>query len=184
MEIWKDIKGFEGKHQISNYGNVRSLPYMHTINIPGKISFQRLNKGKVLTPRVHSGGYLRVQISRKDYYIHRLVADAFLPYDDSRNEVNHIDSNKKNNHLENLERCDRSENLKHGYRVGHRTNPGTGKFGRLNRNSRGIIAIQDTAIIECESQNQLAKALGVCHQTVSEALALGNKCVGFNLYRA
>lgn len=49
----------------------------------------------------------------KDFYIHRLVAEYFVPNPELKKEVNHIDGNTKNNNKNNLEWCSRQENLLH-----------------------------------------------------------------------
>lgn len=61
--------------------------------------------------------------NRKNYYIHRLVALAFLKKKPGKNDVNHKDGNKANNHFLNLEWCDKFENMKHAYRNGLLHNP-------------------------------------------------------------
>lgn len=106
-EIWKDIKGYEGKYQVSNLGNVKSLNYK-------KQGFQKL-----LTPEI-SYGYPLVQLydkkgNRRRVRIHRLVAEAFVnnPNPDKFNIINHIDENKLNNLYTNLEWCDKRHNSKY-----------------------------------------------------------------------
>lgn len=109
MEIWKDIKGYEGLYQVSNYGNVRSLDYRHT------------GRTEVLSPGENTCGYLFVNLCKngkvKKFTLHRLVAEAFLPnwFDDR--EVNHKDENPKNNNVDNLEWCDRKYNINYGTRI-------------------------------------------------------------------
>lgn len=49
-EIWKDIEGYEGEYQISNYGNVKSLNYLRT------------GKERILKPGKNRGGYYYVQL--------------------------------------------------------------------------------------------------------------------------
>ena len=109
MEIWKDIKGYEGLYQVSNKGRVKSLNY------------RRTGKEKILSSSPNSYGYLIVGLCKngkqKPFYIHRLVAEAFLTNPNNLLEVNHKDENKENNHVENLEWCDRKYNNNYGSRM-------------------------------------------------------------------
>lgn len=108
--IWKDIKGFEGKYQVSNLGEVRSLNYK-----------MRKNKGnsRKLKPDLHpKSKYAKVTL-RKDgkryaFNIHRLVAQTFIPNPNNLPQVNHIDENKHNNCAWNLEWCDNRYNCNYG----------------------------------------------------------------------
>lgn len=110
-ERWVDIKGYEGLYQVSDAGNVRKIGRWH----------RGLQDYVPCTPkpiaRTGNGhGYLLVCLSkhgRKNHYVHRLVADAFIPKVDGRNCVNHLDYNKSNNNVSNLEWCTYSENMFH-----------------------------------------------------------------------
>lgn len=106
-ENWKDIKGYEGFYQISNLGNVRSLPRNGTIN-----------KSRILKPN-NVKNYLQVSLQKhgetKYQKVHRLVADTFIPNPNNYPQVNHIDGNKHNNCVDNLEWVTSSENQLHSY---------------------------------------------------------------------
>ncbi len=86
-EEWRDIKEYEGRYQISNYGRVKSL------------KFNKTNKKKILNLIVNKYGYIYVGLikkgKRKNFYIHRLVAEAFIPNPENKPEVNHKDGNKR-----------------------------------------------------------------------------------------
>ena len=103
MEVFVDIKGYEGEYQISTLGNVKSL-----------------KTNKILTPTPHTKGYLKAQLmhdgKRKMFYIHRLVAEAFLDNPNVLPQVNHKDGNRKNNAVDNLEWCSCQENIVHSWR--------------------------------------------------------------------
>lgn len=112
-EIWKDIKGYEGKYEISNFGRVKS----HV-----KIGTPTYYK----TPILSTPGYYIVCLSKdgKVPYsvgIHRLVAEAFVENTDkTKTEINHKDGNKLNNYYENLEWVTRKENNEHAIKSGLR----------------------------------------------------------------
>lgn len=101
--VWKDIPGYEGLYQISNFGEVYSL----------------ITK-KVLKQSNTTTGYKKVELykekKKKSFKVHRLVMYSFVGIDKSI--VNHIDGDPHNNNLENLEYCNQSYNMKHAYQIG------------------------------------------------------------------
>ena len=112
MEEWKDVVGYEGILQVSSLGSVRTLDRsVPTIgaNQSGTYNVTFIVKGKVLSQRKKSNGYLEIAIrtikSRKWFLVHRLVAQAFIDNPHGYNQVNHKDGNKENNSVENLEWC-------------------------------------------------------------------------------
>ena len=109
-EEWKDIKGYEGLYQISNLGRIKSL---------------KNNKGnyreKIRNSNPGKDGYIRINLysnhKSKPFYIHRLVAEYFIPNTNNYKEINHKDENKSNNRVDNLEWCDRKYNINYGTRA-------------------------------------------------------------------
>lgn len=110
MEIWKNIKGYEGLYKVSNLGNVKSLDK--------KDSIGRKVTGRIMKPTKRKDGYLEVTLHKggkgKHYLIHRLVAETFVLNQGNYKEINHIDENKTNNKTSNLEWCNRSYNINYG----------------------------------------------------------------------
>lgn len=102
-EIWKDIVGYDGLYQVSNFGMVRSLKF---------------NKVKILKTPSNKYGYNVVHLlnnnKNKSYYVHRIVAQEFIPNSKNYPMVNHKDENKSNNRVDNLEWCDNKYNLNYG----------------------------------------------------------------------
>ena len=116
-EIWKDIEGFEGVYQISNYGNIRS-GYTRDNGI---LSLEKDRcKWKILSCKASGGRtkYKRVNLylDGREYKktIHRLVAETFIPNPNNLPCVNHKDENKENNVVDNLEWCTYKYNSNYG----------------------------------------------------------------------
>lgn len=108
-EIWKDIKGFEGIYQVSNTGKVRSFP---------RKVWNYTKPGRILKPHDNGHSYLNVRLVKEGYeqkhaYIHRLVAEAFIPNPENKEQINHLDFDKSNNHVDNLKWATRTENIRH-----------------------------------------------------------------------
>ena len=100
---WKEIKGYEGKYIISNYGEVISLPrYKKNKNKIQYVEPKELSKYVSLT-----NGYVYVYLcnngKNRNARLHRLVAETFIPNTNNLPQVNHIDGNKINNRIDNLE---------------------------------------------------------------------------------
>ena len=138
QEIWKDIIGYENLYQVSNLGNVKSLCF-------GARNKRKSNITRLLKTNSNNFGYLKVELYKdgksKIKYVHRLVAEAFIPNPDQKPQVNHIDGNKANNTLSNLEWVTSSENLSHACKTGLRISPMHGKFGNLNHLSKRILQL-------------------------------------------
>ena len=88
----------------------------------GVVEEQMLVKGGFVKPVVSKDGYLRVRLNstvkNTMYFVHRLVAQAFIPNPDNRPQVNHIDGNKLNNDVSNLEWVTAKDNIHHAWSVG------------------------------------------------------------------
>lgn len=105
-ERWKAMPGFEGYYEISNKGRVKSIFW----------------SGRILKPMCNGNGYMYfTPIKNKDgdkrnYYIHRAVAETFISNPLNKEEVNHKNLNKSDNRIDNLEWVTRKENARHARR--------------------------------------------------------------------
>lgn len=111
-EIWKDIKEYEGKYQVSNLGNVRSLNYNNT------------GKPRELKIKVNRLGFCEVKLSKnnktKDFMVARLVAEAFIPNSKRCEKVINIDGDRLNCCQDNLKWVFNSEQRHLMYNRGNR----------------------------------------------------------------
>lgn len=98
---WRTVKEYE-RYEVNTKGEIRHKKRKH-----------------ILTPRKNSGGYLYVGFNiegkRKNFAVHRIVANAFIPNPNGYSEVNHKDYDRTNNNVDNLEWVSSSQNKKHAY---------------------------------------------------------------------
>jgi hypothetical protein len=131
-EIWMDVIGYEGYYQISNLGNVKGLGRF----VNGRYGEQFI-KQKKLNPTKNSSGYYRVtfaKLKNTSKYIHRLMAETFLPNPKNKRTVNHINGIKTDNRLCNLEWSTDSENHKHAFKLGLKSQKGEkNAFSKLTK---------------------------------------------------
>ena len=104
----KDVKHYEGIYTVSSDGKVFSLTRKIHLKSDKSSEYQRVTLSKdSITTR---------------YFIHRLVAEAFIPNPDKKPFINHIDNDPTNNNVENLEWCTHSENMIHAHKQGRLAN--------------------------------------------------------------
>ncbi|MEK6878301.1 MAG: NUMOD4 domain-containing protein [Nanoarchaeota archaeon] len=108
-EIWKDISNYKDIYMVSNFGRVKSL-----------VANKNCHREKLLKTRKSIGGYHQAKLRGKDYYVHRLVCETFIPNPNNYPQTNHKDLNKENNMIENLEWVTGSQNIVHFVKIkGH-----------------------------------------------------------------
>lgn len=180
-EVWKDIPDYEGLYQVSNLGNVRSLNY------------KRTNEIRVLKLCTHKSGYKYTHLCKdkvsKNYRIHRLVAEAFLPNPNNLPQVNHKDENKQNNCVDNLEWCTAEYNTNYGTRnervrgkMSGDNNCKTmlGKFGKEHHRSKIVYQYtKDGKFIKrWECARDVMRELGFNNKNISSC-ALGKRNLAY-----
>lgn len=110
-EEWKDIKGFEGLYQVSTLGRVKSLDRC----VYGKDGRYQNIKGGIKKPSKRKDGYMKVSLYKDGVhlpkYLHRIIAEAFIPNPFEFDVINHKDENPSNNNIDNLEWCTQRYNL-------------------------------------------------------------------------
>lgn len=175
-EVWKDIPGYEGLYQVSSFGNVKSLGRY------GKNRYKPIwRPGKVLSAGKDNKGYLTVVLSknskRHTYKVHRLVALTFIPKEDGKPQINHIDGNKSNNNINNLEWCSQSENMLHAWE--------TGLQKRMHKKNdlRSISIVQynsDMQLVNTyPSMMEAERKTGISSASISRSVRQGYKAGGF-----
>lgn len=112
-EVWKEVIGFDGWYLVSNIGNVRS--------VDRNIADGRRIKGKMLKQFIDKDGYHKVtlHVNGKLFkkFVHRIVAEAFIPNPRNYPIINHVDENPENNSVLNLEWCTVKHNVNYGNRA-------------------------------------------------------------------
>jgi hypothetical protein len=114
-EIWKDVIGYEGLYQVSNLGNVKSLPKEWFSGNNKQI--KKKHDGMLLKKIKTVNGYLSVSLlnngSKKQHRIHQLVCMAFFNHKpDGTHKIvcDHKNDDKTDNRLENLQLISQREN--------------------------------------------------------------------------
>lgn len=170
-EVWKDIEGYEGLYQVSNLGRVKSLKrFVNCKN--GK----RTVNEKILIQHDNTHGYCAVILSKncktKNCTVHRLVAKAFIPNLENKEDINHINGVKTDNYVDNLEWVTRRENIIHSWNMGLSKyhDHTTGKTDRLCKNSKSVnqYDMNGNFIKNWGSISQISRELGYCGTEISK----------------
>lgn len=117
VETWRPIDCYEGLYEVSSLGRVRSLDrYIDAIDKYGN-TLHLFFSSRILKQWHMLNGYVKVELHKdgkgKQYLVHRVVAQAFIPNPDNLPEINHKDRNIANNIVSNLEWCDRLYNIRY-----------------------------------------------------------------------
>lgn len=121
-EEWRDVVGYEGIYEISNYGRCRRISY-NTSDYEAKIA--QFGLPHYLKPNHGEWGHVRyalcVDSKSKLKLAHRLILEAFdVPNPEHRPHINHIDNDPTNNYIDNLEWCTHTENMQHMIKCGRK----------------------------------------------------------------
>lgn len=180
-EIWKDVKGYEEYYEVNQYGVVKSKDRL--VEIPDYQNahaycsgFSYVKPGRVMKQQLNIFGYLVVNLTKnkkqKGHFVHRLVADAFVPNNDNLPFINHKDENKTNNNASNLEWCTSEYNTNYGTcmerrKVTQRT---------TNKNMKPVIAYNEKEYLEFISIRGAARALNLHQANIQHAIKNCKRC--------
>jgi len=163
-EIWKMVPSIPIV-ECSSFGRVRTLDrWVPTSRGNGK----RLVKGHILKQYNNGKGYLRVHSSKNgktvDKYVHRLVAETFIPNPNNYQEINHRDNNPLNNSVFNLEWCT------HEYNIHYRE-----KYGKSAAEVLGhpmiAVNLETTEVLRFKSRAEASRSLGFSASGIGDVLA-------------
>ena len=162
-EIWEDLVGYEGLYIISNFGRIKILPKIH-INKSGCI----ISKEKFVKIYNRNQGYVGLSLSKNknriNKYLHRLLADTFIPNPENKPHVNHKNGVKNDNRLENLEWVSAKENIQHSFNIGLSKRGENRHLSKLKNNQ--VLDIKDR-LKNKEKQNNIAKIYRVSNATIT-----------------
>lgn len=160
MEIWKDIKGWDGLYQISNHGRLKS--------------FLKDPHGYIRSIKHGGGWYLTAVLTgrgrkSKTKRIHNLVAEHFIPNPFNRNVINHIDLNKQNNHYLNLEWVTTKGNYNHAVENGIDFQAGMNRYNKFIRPCPVLqVSISGKIISKFNNCKEAGKITGICARNIHQ----------------
>lgn len=177
VEIWKDIRDYEGLYQASNWGRIRSLDRYEVV---GKA--KRFRKGKILKAVKTKRGYLKVGLCKagkmKQFLVHRLVYETFNGVIPEGMDVNHINEIKTDNRYpENLNLMNRKNNINWGTGIKRRAEK------RIGTKAPWVIEAKSDPVLQLTLDEELVKEWpsaaeagrnGFSHQNIS-ACCLGKR---------
>lgn len=175
MEIWKPVRNYEFKYEVSDLGNVRSIDrVVFNSGLARKVSL----KGRLLKSVQIKGGYFVLNLGRKTVYVHRLVCEAFIGVIPDNMTVNHIDGNKANNNASNMEILSYSDNHLHAFNVLKRKPTCLGVNNHLGSKPVVQYDLQSNKIAVFLSAREAERQTGINHKGISKNCLQKTKSAG------
>lgn len=168
VEEWRNIEGYTD-YMVSNLGRIKSLNYNHTGN------------EIILKSRKNKYGYLQIGLCKdgkqKNYKIHRLVAQAFIPNPENKKEVDHINTIRDDNRVENLRWSTRAENINNNLSKIKYSNC---RLSFKNHKAKSILQLDKNMelIRKWDCSMDIERELGFKHQNIS-SVCLGKREISF-----
>lgn len=138
IEEWRDVPGYEGLYKVSNKGGLVKLEHWSSKGryYPESCPYQFKNyKGYIQT-------YLYKDGKRKTTTIHRLIAKAFIPNLEDKDQINHKNGVKDDNRIDNIEWCNQSENMRHAFDTGLKLGLACEDNGRATLTNEQVVEIK------------------------------------------
>lgn len=170
IEEWKDIIGYEKLYQVSNLGRIKSLSRIRKAG-----NGEYITKEFIMTTILKRNGYKDIvfvkEKIKKHFYIHRLVAQAFIPNLLNKGTVNHINGIKTDNRVENLELMTSKENMQHAYNIG---------LNNSNHMKRKVVmlSLNKEPLLTFDSINEAGKESGANISSISACCRERRKTAG------
>jgi len=160
--IWVEIPGLEGHYSASNTGLVRRNASI----VNGRDGRTMHISETYLKTFRRNHGHLTVDIClnsrHKPYFVHRLVALAFIPNLGNKPFINHKDSNPENNFIDNLEWCTQKENMQHSLKSGRMVIPESKTV-----DPDKLVQVK-SLLDQGLSKREIARRLNICRNTIKK----------------
>ena len=158
-EVWKEVASYNDLYQVSNVGNIKRIA----------------PRIRLLSPYNNGNNYLRVSLSRDGIitrpYVHRLVAQAFLPPPRKEQiEVNHCDGNPMNNQVSNLEWVTRLQNERHAIALLGKSNAGEAN-GQSILTTKEVQEIRQLYSQKAYTRKELATRFNISYGTICDIIS-------------
>jgi len=163
IEIWKDIEGYEGIYEVSNLGRIKALEKLIWNGYGYFIKKEQIRKISCNNKTGYCHIPLWVNNKPKMYYIHRLVASAFINNVENKKEVNHKDGDKKNNNVNNLEWVDRIQNIRHSIKI-----LGNRQDGSFNNNTK----LTELDVYNIKNDNRIHRLIAADYNVSRTAITM------------
>lgn len=185
--VRKPVVGYEGYYEVDQFGRVFSVERVISVDDNGR-KYEKPVSGKQMKQCLKNNGYKSVSLTKggatKAFYVHRLVAEAFIPNPDNLPMVNHKDEDKTNNFLENLEWCTAQYNNTYGNKAKRQANKIRGiahsnehkkkitssllkyyethdsaSIGRISEKRKGVVGVRNGESVQFQSVKDAAIAV-------------------------
>lgn len=169
-EAWKAVVGHENRYEVSNLGRVKSLARIEEKYNKATLIKYHVRE-RILKPTI-AFGYPKVVLSintkQRWAFVHRLLAQAFIPNPENKREVNHKDLNRMNCVLDNLEWTTSAENKRHAKK--------NGRYRILKGEERWCSKLNEDKVREIRFTRSLPNP--PTYETLAKQYGVGSSTIG------